>query len=56
MALRVCHRLKKEGLVRRATIDMEDYDRVLRAESSAVSPEYLVRTVAEMGVQIEELH
>lgn len=54
-ASRVCEQLKKQGIVRKATLDLDDCDRVLRVETMYGNIQDVMRMVLEMGVSIEIL-
>lgn len=54
-ANRVCTQLKMNGLVTRATVDLNDCDHVLRTVSSKNNLLEIILAVQTMGFMIEEL-
>ena len=54
-AQKLCKNLEDQGFAEKATVDMEDCDRVLRIESNRSEAEDIQQIAEEMGVRIEEL-
>lgn len=54
-ANRVCNKLKTDGFVTRATVDLSDCDRILRTVSSSTNTAEIILAVQSMGFSIEEL-
>jgi hypothetical protein len=54
-AERICRQLKQSGQVSRATIDLEDRDRVLRIETPGIPDAELLQILGGLGARIETL-
>jgi hypothetical protein len=54
-AKKLCNNLLKSRLAERATLDLDDCDRVLRVVTSSASPCDIEKMVRAMGINIEEL-
>ncbi|NUN99373.1 MAG: hypothetical protein HUU01_02020 [Saprospiraceae bacterium] len=52
----LCNQLQGLGLVSRATLDLEDCDRVLRVESHVAVASEIEKVAREMNIYIEELN
>ena len=55
MAQQACDTLSAHQVILRATVDLDDCDRVLRVETQAASSDYIIDAIAGTGVKIEEL-
>jgi len=55
-AVDLCNQLYLSGLVSRATLDMEDCDRILRVETSVAVASEIENAVRKMNISIEELN
>lgn len=55
-AIDLCNQLHLSGLVSRATLDLEDCDRVLRVETRGAVASEIERVVRKMNIHIEELN
>ncbi len=52
----LCNQLHLSGLASRATVDLEDCDRVLRVETDVAEIAEIERLVRGLNIQIEELN
>ena len=55
LAIQLCKSLEKQGLAQKATLDLDDCDRVLRVESIRAGTVDIQKLAIGMGVSIEEL-
>ena len=55
LADRLCKNLEKQGLAQRATVDLDDCDKVLRVETRQPAMTKIQALAAVLGVKIEEL-
>lgn len=54
-AQKLCKSLQQQGLAAKATVDMQDCDRVLRVESFDAGARDIFQLALALGIHIEEL-